>query len=214
MDLEGISDIVDSPEANEKAQEIADHAVTLVRNGSSMIPLAAPDKVCYVIMPESRLSTEGLAFSQEVHKIAPRATVPHVGSLRFTREQVDEALRPSGGLSKLRSGGIRVRGGVSRHGGHAGRGTAPRARGVDRHRQAGGTDRPRQSVRAAQFRQGDRVPGHLQQRGAQRDCGGARCPGRDRYHRASAGHHSGAGRLRRGNPAARYACRSGDGVTQ
>ena len=32
VDLEGISDIVDSPEANEKAQEIADHAVTLVRN--------------------------------------------------------------------------------------------------------------------------------------------------------------------------------------
>ena len=54
VDLEGISDVVDSPEANEKAQEIADHAVTLVRNGSSMIPLAAPDKACYVIMPESR----------------------------------------------------------------------------------------------------------------------------------------------------------------
>ena len=32
VDLEGIGDIVDSPEANEKAQEIADHAVTLVRN--------------------------------------------------------------------------------------------------------------------------------------------------------------------------------------
>jgi beta-N-acetylhexosaminidase len=61
VDLEGISDVVDSPEANEKAQEIADRAVTLVRNGRSMIPLAAPDKACYVIMPESRSSSEGPA---------------------------------------------------------------------------------------------------------------------------------------------------------
>ena len=32
VDLEAIGDIVDSPEANERAQEIADRAVTLVRN--------------------------------------------------------------------------------------------------------------------------------------------------------------------------------------
>ena len=80
VDLEGISDVVDSPESNEKAQEIADHAVTLVRNGNSMIPLAAPDKACYVIMPESRFSSEGQAFTQEVRKVAPRAPVTIVGS--------------------------------------------------------------------------------------------------------------------------------------
>jgi beta-N-acetylhexosaminidase len=91
VDLEGISDIVDSPEANEKAQEIADHAVTLVRNGGSMIPLAAPDKACYVIMPESRLSTDGLGFSQEVRKIAPRAMFQTLDP-SLTREQVDEGL--------------------------------------------------------------------------------------------------------------------------
>ena len=42
VDLEAIGDIVDSPEANEKAQEIADRAVTLVRNGGNLVPLAAP----------------------------------------------------------------------------------------------------------------------------------------------------------------------------
>src|SRR5207248_7764320 len=52
VDLEGISDIVDSPEANEKAQEIADRAVTLVRNERNLMPLAAPEKTCYVVMPE------------------------------------------------------------------------------------------------------------------------------------------------------------------
>jgi beta-N-acetylhexosaminidase len=91
VDLEGIGDVVDSPESNEKAQEIADHAVTLVRNGGGMIPLAAPDKACYVMMPESRLSTEGQLFSQEVRKIAPRAQVTTLDAT-LSREQVDEAV--------------------------------------------------------------------------------------------------------------------------
>ena len=62
VDLEAIGDVVDSPESNEKALEIAEHAVTLVRNTSNMIPLAAPDKACYVIMPENqaRLRRPGL----------------------------------------------------------------------------------------------------------------------------------------------------------
>jgi beta-N-acetylhexosaminidase len=91
VDLEGIGDVVDSPESNEKAQEIADHAVTLVRNGGGMIPLAAPDKACYVTMPESRLSTEGQSFSQEVRKIAPRAQVTSWDS-SMSREQLVEAV--------------------------------------------------------------------------------------------------------------------------
>jgi beta-N-acetylhexosaminidase len=91
VDLEGIGDVVDSPESNEKAQEIADHAVTLVRNGGGMIPLAAPEKACYVTMPESRLTSEGQAFGQEVRKIAPRAPF-NTWDATFTREQLDEAL--------------------------------------------------------------------------------------------------------------------------
>jgi beta-N-acetylhexosaminidase len=91
VDLESIGDVVDSPESNEKAQEIADHAVTLVRNGGGMIPLAAPDKACYVTMPESRLSTEGQSFTQEVRKIAPRAQV-FAWDPSMSREQLDEAV--------------------------------------------------------------------------------------------------------------------------
>jgi beta-N-acetylhexosaminidase len=74
-DLEAISDIVDAPESNEKAAEIAEHAVTLVRNGGNLVPLAAPDRTCWVAMTESRASSEGLSFSQEIRKRAPRAQV-------------------------------------------------------------------------------------------------------------------------------------------
>jgi beta-N-acetylhexosaminidase len=91
VDLEAIGDIVDSPESNEKAQEIADRAVTLIRNGGGMIPLAAPDKACYVAMPESRLSTEGQAFAAELHKTAEHATL-NTWDISFTRQQIDDAM--------------------------------------------------------------------------------------------------------------------------
>jgi beta-N-acetylhexosaminidase len=91
VDLESISDIVDSPESNEKAQEIADHAVTLVRNNGAMIPLAAPEKACYVVMPESRTSSEGQGFSQEVRRIVPRALIS-MWDPTYSRQQLDEAV--------------------------------------------------------------------------------------------------------------------------
>ncbi len=90
VDLEAIGDVVDSPESNEKAQEIAEHAVTLVRNGGNMIPLAAPDKACYVMMLENRFSSEGQSFTLELRKTAPRASVT-TWDATFPRQQLDEA---------------------------------------------------------------------------------------------------------------------------
>ena len=56
IDLEGIGDVVDYPEANVKAQEIANRAVTLVRNNGSLVPLTAPERACFVVMSEGRYS--------------------------------------------------------------------------------------------------------------------------------------------------------------
>ncbi len=75
VDLEGIGDVVDSPESNEKAQEIADRAVTLVRNSGNMIPLSAPDRACFLVLGESRYSTGGQAFAQEVRNRQRNANV-------------------------------------------------------------------------------------------------------------------------------------------
>lgn len=73
VDLEAIADIVNSPEANERAQQIADRAVTLVKNANEFVPLRASGKTCFVILTESRYSLEGQAFSQEVRRRAPNA---------------------------------------------------------------------------------------------------------------------------------------------
>ncbi|MBV9743052.1 MAG: glycoside hydrolase family 3 C-terminal domain-containing protein, partial [Acidobacteriia bacterium] len=73
VNLEAIGDVVNSPEANDKAQEIADRAVTLVRNMPQVLPLAEPERACYVVMAEGRYSSEGQVFSQELRKRAPKA---------------------------------------------------------------------------------------------------------------------------------------------
>jgi len=75
VDVEAIGDAVNSPESNQRAQEIADRAVTLVRNERNLIPLAAPAKTCYPVLSEARDSTSGQAFKQELLRRIPAAQV-------------------------------------------------------------------------------------------------------------------------------------------
>jgi beta-N-acetylhexosaminidase len=90
-DVEAMGDVLDSPEANEKAQEVADRAVTLVRNDANLVPLAAPEQVCYVVMPEGRFSTEGQVFTQQVRRRLPKASITTLDSTT-PRPQIDEAV--------------------------------------------------------------------------------------------------------------------------
>jgi len=75
VDLEGIADVVNAPEANERAQEVADRAVTLVKNEGAPVPLRVPEKTCFLLLAESHYSTEGQTFTQEVHRRSPNALV-------------------------------------------------------------------------------------------------------------------------------------------
>ena len=91
VNVEAIGDAVDSPEANEKAQEIADRAVTLVRNNGNVVPLSDPERACFVVMPESRYSAQGQVFSEEVRHRLPKAAMANLDP-SMTRPQIDEAL--------------------------------------------------------------------------------------------------------------------------
>ncbi len=64
VDLEAIGDQIAAPEDEERAQQIADRAVTLVKNDGSAIPLRAPAKACFLTLAESRASSEGLEFAK------------------------------------------------------------------------------------------------------------------------------------------------------
>ena len=91
VDLEAIGDVIDAPEAAEKAQEVADRAITVVRNEAGLLPLAVPEQVCYVVMPEGRYSTEGQVFTQQLRRRVPRPKLATIDA-SMPREQVDAAL--------------------------------------------------------------------------------------------------------------------------
>ncbi len=91
VDLESIADVLDSPEDHDRAQEIADRAVTLVRNASGVLPLQAPERACYLVLAESRYSSEGQVFARELRKRAPKSAEAALDP-SMTREAMDEAV--------------------------------------------------------------------------------------------------------------------------
>jgi beta-N-acetylhexosaminidase len=74
VDLEAIADVVDSPESGERAQEVADHAVTLVKDSKDSLPIRHPENVCLIALTEGRRSQQGIRLIEEVKKRAPGVT--------------------------------------------------------------------------------------------------------------------------------------------
>jgi beta-N-acetylhexosaminidase len=70
-----VHEVLNAPESNARAQDIADHAVTLVKNDGDVVPLRDPAKSCFLILAEGRTSVQGQAFQQEVRRRSPGARV-------------------------------------------------------------------------------------------------------------------------------------------
>ncbi len=71
VNLDTISDVLDSPEAAEKAQAVADHAVTLIRNDRDVLPLGSSSRPCLIVITELRISQLGQRTMQEFRRRAP-----------------------------------------------------------------------------------------------------------------------------------------------
>jgi beta-N-acetylhexosaminidase len=74
VNLEDIADVVDSPESEERAQSVADHAVTLVTDRKDSLPVRHPENTCLFAMTEGRRSQQGIRLIEEVKKRAPAVT--------------------------------------------------------------------------------------------------------------------------------------------
>jgi len=73
VNLEQIADFLDPPQALQRAQQIADRAVTLLRNDKDLVPLRDAASACFLVLTENCCSTAGSSFAQEVRKRAPKA---------------------------------------------------------------------------------------------------------------------------------------------
>ena len=93
VDLENINEVLNGPEDNARAQEIADHSVTLVKNEQNIVPLREPAKACFLVMAESHTANEGPWLTQEVHRRSPETRIVTVdtslddGQLREAEQQ-------------------------------------------------------------------------------------------------------------------------------
>jgi beta-N-acetylhexosaminidase len=75
VDLDAISDQIGAPEDQERANDIAARALTLLKNDGNLLPLGAPDKTCFVTLAEGRQSNEGVEFAQEVRRRDKAASI-------------------------------------------------------------------------------------------------------------------------------------------
>jgi beta-N-acetylhexosaminidase len=73
VDLEKIADLVNTPEDEELARSVAERALTAVKNENNVLPLAHPDKACYLVAGAGRFSQQGREFIDELRKRAPQA---------------------------------------------------------------------------------------------------------------------------------------------
>jgi beta-N-acetylhexosaminidase len=78
VDLDALSDALASDEEAERAQSLADRALTLVRNEGGVVPLLAPNQACLVVSAGVRLSSFGQRLADEFRKRAPQARIAFV----------------------------------------------------------------------------------------------------------------------------------------
>ena len=72
VDLEELSEVLDSEDAAAQAQQVAEQALTLVRNDQGALPLKAPEKACLFVLSENRYSQLGRRLMDDLKEQAPR----------------------------------------------------------------------------------------------------------------------------------------------
>jgi len=100
VNLEDIADVVDSPESDERAQSVADHAVTLVKDTKDALPVRHPESTCLIAMTEGRRSQQGIRLIDEVKKRAPGITAT-VLDPAMTKDDLDQVAEKASSCSQI-----------------------------------------------------------------------------------------------------------------
>jgi beta-N-acetylhexosaminidase len=75
VDVDSISDVLDSQDEGIHAQDLADRAITLVRNEHDLLPLAEPNSACVIVSSGLRTSSFGQRLREEFRRRAPQARI-------------------------------------------------------------------------------------------------------------------------------------------
>ena len=77
VDLDEVSDVLDSPDVEQRVEEMSDRAVTLVKNDRGVVPIA-PQNACLVVAVERRMSQYGQHLAAEFRARAANARITFV----------------------------------------------------------------------------------------------------------------------------------------
>ncbi|HYL75343.1 MAG TPA: glycoside hydrolase family 3 N-terminal domain-containing protein [Bryobacteraceae bacterium] len=100
VELDHIAEAVDSPEAEERAQDVADRAVTLVKDKKDQLPLRNVEHACVITLAEGRRSQQGLRLTDEVKKRAPKITVFQLDP-SMSKPDLDEVGKSAAGCGQI-----------------------------------------------------------------------------------------------------------------
>lgn len=100
VDLHQIGDVVAAPEDEERAQLVADRAVTLVRDNKDFVPLHAPENSCLIALTENRYGRQGLRLMEEAQKRAPKMTVSLLDP-KMSKQDLDQVAQTAGGCKQI-----------------------------------------------------------------------------------------------------------------
>jgi beta-N-acetylhexosaminidase len=75
VDVDDISDAIDTPEAEQVSDRVAAGALTLLRNQGDVFPMKDANKACVFVLPENRYSQQGRALIQELRKRSPAMNI-------------------------------------------------------------------------------------------------------------------------------------------
>lgn len=100
VDVEALSEAVDSPTEEARAQEVADRALTLVKNGGDALPLRHPETACLFALVEGRYSQQGRRLSEELKKRLPAMKTQWLEAGMSTSD-LDAAAQSTTGCSQV-----------------------------------------------------------------------------------------------------------------
>jgi beta-N-acetylhexosaminidase len=100
VNLEGIGDTVGSPEADDRAQAVADRAVTLVKDQKDQLPLRHPESTCLIAMTEGRRGQQSIRLVEEVRKRAPKMPIT-VLDPGMSKADLDDATRTAADCGQI-----------------------------------------------------------------------------------------------------------------
>lgn len=100
VNLERMSDEIDSPEDDEIADRVAEKALTLVKNDNGLLPLRDASASCHYVLAAGRFSTQGRDFTDDLRAAMKGAKV-HLLDPQLPVEEFDELTTEAAGCGAV-----------------------------------------------------------------------------------------------------------------